>query len=99
MRRISASIDDKLHEKMEKHRGEINFSKVFKDAVPGIVEKAITERQEKESLLLSEENLVQEVILSLPAALQERITLTIKGIDGLEDQHFDFLDEKAQRQS
>ena len=39
VKRITVSVPDELHEKMEKWRSNFNFSKVFQNAVSGAIQK------------------------------------------------------------
>lgn len=90
MPRVSATIEDGVFERMEKYRGEINFSKVFKDAVPDIVADAIRRIEEKKRAMVKEAKIIQDHIAELPEQISSRITLKLKGDDVVSDQEFDF---------
>ena len=90
MPRVSATIEDGVFERMEKYRGEINFSKVFKDAVPDIVADAIREVEERRKTMKQEAKTLTAHVAELPQQLQDRLVAIIKGNGPIPDQEFDF---------
>ncbi len=90
MPRVSATIDDGVFKKMEKYRGEINFSKVFKDAVPNIVVEAIRKVERAKIEGGQEAKLIREAIQTLPDPLLRRVIVKVDGDGLIVDQEFDF---------
>jgi len=90
MPRVSATIEDDVFEKMEKYRGTINFSKVFKDAVPDIVTHAIREVEAAKTEGKKEARFVRLAIETLPVDLLKRVTVKVAGAGLISDQEFDF---------
>ncbi len=90
MPRVSATIDDGVFERMEKYRGEINFSKVFKDAVPDMVADAIRGIEDKKKAMKREAKIVRDHMDLLAIEIRERVVLTVKSNGIVPDQEFDF---------
>ncbi len=90
MPRVSATIEDGVFERMEKYRGEINFSKVFKEAVPDMVADAIREVEERKGEMEVEAKIIREAINAIPEEIRRRITLKVEGDEAVAYQEFDF---------
>jgi hypothetical protein len=90
MPRVSATIEDGIFERMEKYRGQINFSKVFKEAVPDIVADAIREVEKAKAEGKKEARILRLAMETLPDALLCRVLLKVDGNGLVSDQEFDF---------
>jgi hypothetical protein len=66
-KKVTISVPDELHEKMEKWRGDFNFSKVFQDAVSDLIQK----KEDFKNRMKGEKQEMTEIIESLKQEKKE----------------------------
>jgi predicted CopG family antitoxin len=81
-KKVTISVPDELHEKMERWRGDFNFSRIFQQAV----EKAIEAKESFRNRLKEGDHSMEEIIarLSKEKAEIEQVDFNLGKKDGLE---------------